>query len=428
LRAWIRHYSNKPGWWIVPGLINAHTHMTLPSVNQVKTSDFGLVLEQISHNFEDAIAWGVTTVRDMGSMPKILAKNRLALDKEKLLGPHLISSIGFLSVPGGYPEDLEKISWLTKSIIGQPTMRASTPEQARDCVKQYHDLGADFIKIAFDDRSLTYGHGKINVLTDAQMEAIKDEASRLGMPVAAHHMYSNGLDRGLRFGVDSMEHLVSDMDLTEEQIRKIIDTKMPFVPTVMAGINLAYKSEGDPYNNDPYLNETLMWKQKFLIPDIPNHALPKIHRMCLDTISFYEKGLYKQPNAKAEHSSFNPVLFTRAIVIGARNAKRLIREGVVFGAGNDSGIPLSFPGMIHLEMRLLKHLGMTDSQALRAATLVNARICKLEKHCGSIEKGKRADLVLLSGNPLEDIRNVAKVAAVFKEGKLVSKAADFSLI
>ena len=81
--------------------------------------------------------------------------------------------------------------------------------------------------------------------------------------------------------------------------------------------------------------------------------------------------------------------------------------------------------MFQHEMYLLTQNGMTNAQVLKAATKVNAKICGLDSVCGIIDPGKSADLVLLAGNPLEEIGNVGKVQAVFKQGELLSKKDDF---
>lgn len=123
----------------------------------------------------------------------------------------------------------------------------------------------------------------------------------------------------------------------------------------------------------------------------------------------------------------NPAIFTRAVVVGAQNLRRLIGAGAVLGAGNDSGVPLTFPGMLHYELLMLTRAGMSNADALRAATTVNAALCRIENVAGAVEPGKRADLALLAGNPLVDIRNAGKVRAVFKAGRLAGKAEDFEL-
>lgn len=409
---------------MIPGLINAHCHLTMFSTSNVSILDAAAVRKQMLRNYEDSIAWGITTARDMGSAPKILLRDREAIEREERIGPRIISSLGFVTVRGGYPEFLDKLPKVAGMVVGYPALYASNVQEAKDHVKRYRDQGADFVKIAFDHRSLMYGRQNLNTLTDAQVEAIKNEAAKNSMPVAAHHLYSQGLDRGLRFGIDAMEHIIIDADLNERQIAKIVDSKVSITPTLTSRTNLAYTSSGDPFDQDPLLQRTLKWKEEILFPEIALHSVPTIEKRCAELIEYYKNERYKLPE-NAGKLSFNPRVFTQGVVIGQQNLKKLIGAGAVIGVGNDAGVPFTFPGMLQHEMYLLTVNGMTNAQALKAATKVNARICGLESFCGTIEPGKFADLVLLAGNPLEDIGNAGKVQAVFKQGCLVSKADGF---
>lgn len=413
------------GAYLIPGLINAHCHITSPSVTSAKTSEMGMLREQITKNYEGAICWGVTTVRDMGSMPKIMQKDRAAIERGDLLGPHILTPLSFLTLPNGYPDFMGELSFMARMMVGRPYLRAKDPAEAREFIRMLHDQGADFIKIAFDDRSFVYGRGKLDVLSDAQVEAIRDETSRLGMRLAAHHLYSEGLDRGLKYGIDTMEHVVGDVALTDEQLKKILDQKKPFVPTAMVGIAMSFRSEGDPNNDDPMLAEALKWRDEVQLMEMPKHCTVDVCERNMDIYKYYETEQYALEKYK-DTLSFDPKAATRGLLGALPNLKRMIQEGVVLGVGNDSGVPLLYPGMVHLEMEALNRLGMPPAQALRAATLVNAGICGIEDRCGSIDKGKRADLVLLGADPLVDVRNTAKVKAVFKEGMLVSRSEDFA--
>lgn len=412
--------------YLIPGLINAHCHITSPSVLKAGFGDLGTLREQIVLNYENAIGWGVTTVRDMGSMPKIMLKDREAINRSDLTGPHILTPLSFLGVPNGYPDFGGRVTPLAKLLIGNPYLRGATPAESIDLVKQIADQGGDFIKIAFDDRSLLYGRDRLEVLSDKQVEAIKNQASKLGMPVAAHHLFSNGLDRGLQFGIDSMEHVMGDKSITDAQIQKILDTNTPIVPTLTVGTNMSFKTTGDPYNEDPLLNELLQWRQDEVMPELPLHCSPEIMEMTHEVIKYFENEEYALPKNK-KVLSYNPKVATRGVVEGAKNLTRLIKAGVSLGVGNDSGVPLIFPGMIHNEMELLCRFGMSPKQALRAATFTNAEILKIDDSAGAIEKGKRADIVLLADNPLDDVKNVRKVLAVFKDGALVSKKPEFSI-
>jgi imidazolonepropionase-like amidohydrolase len=386
--------------------------------------DGGPVLRQVFRNYEDSITWGVTTVRDLGGAPKFLKRHRVAIDQRVLAGPHILSSIGFLAVPGGYPDFLAGFPKIAQAAVGAPVLYATSPEQARDHVKRYYDEGADVIKIAFDHKSIGIHHNALNVLSDAQIEAIKDEAGLKGLPVAAHHQYTEGFETGLRHNIDSMEHVVTVSKLSDQQILRAADSKIPFIPTLTSRLNLAFKSENDAYSSDPGLNKRLQFRKEKMFPDIPNHCSRRIATLCERYIEHYQTGQYVDPKFK-RGMALDPSFFTRGMVLGTQNLSRMIEAGVVIGVGNDSGVPLTFPGMLHFEMELLVGAGMTPAQVLRAATAVNAKICNVSKQCGTIEKGKRADLVLLEKNPIEDIANVAKVRAVFKNGRIVSKVPTF---
>lgn len=100
----------------------------------------------------------------------------------------------------------------------------------------------------------------------------------------------------------------------------------------------------------------------------------------------------------------------------------LIEEGVSIMAGTDSDNPYAFPGFsLHDEIALYVELGMTPTEALRSATVMPAKFLHLDDSTGTIEPGKFADLVILDGNPLDDIRNTSKIYCVIANGKVYDK-------
>ncbi len=117
--------------------------------------------------------------------------------------------------------------------------------------------------------------------------------------------------------------------------------------------------------------------------------------------------------------TLDPAIFTEALVKGAENLRLLYRAGALIGCGNDGGIPQSSPAMVALELHLLREAGMAPIDALRTATINNARILGMEEELGSLQPGKLADVVLVAGDPLQDLLHLLSPAAVFKEGKLV---------
>jgi imidazolonepropionase-like amidohydrolase len=101
----------------------------------------------------------------------------------------------------------------------------------------------------------------------------------------------------------------------------------------------------------------------------------------------------------------------------------MARSGVKILAGTDTPNPYAFPGFgIHDELALLAKCGLTPWQALQAATINPVRYFGWEQKMGTVEVGKVADLVLLDANPLEDIHNTTKIAAVFVRGRYLDRA------
>lgn len=414
------------GCYLIPGLIDAHCHLNMISTTNFRVADFAVVRRQMFRNYEDCIAWGITTARDLGCAPTILPKDRASIERGAILGPHILTSLAFVSAPGGYPDYVAETSSVALMALGYPVRFADTPEKARAQVRELHEAGADVIKIALDHQSVMYGCGALRELSDAQLAAIKDEAAKRSLPVAAHHLFARGLERGLQFGIDTMEHVPTDVEISDELLRRVVDTRTPLTPTLTSRINLSFPSEGDPFAEEPELQNALCWRRDCLTPEIGVHAEAEIEAKCAELRRYYQEGRYAQPEG-GDRLSFNPAMFTRGVVLGTRNLRRLIAAGAVIGAGNDGGVPFTFPGMLHHELFLLTQAGMSNHQALRAATLVNARMLRIENKAGSIEKGKRADLVLLADNPLEDIRHTAKVRAVFKQGRPVAGDEAMSL-
>jgi imidazolonepropionase-like amidohydrolase len=100
--------------------------------------------------------------------------------------------------------------------------------------------------------------------------------------------------------------------------------------------------------------------------------------------------------------------------------KRMLDAGVPIGAGTDTPIALAIPGYsLHRELEMLVRAGLTPLQAIEAATVRPAQFLGIEDQMGTIEVGKRADLVLLSQNPLDDIRNTRRIDRVISKGKVI---------
>jgi imidazolonepropionase-like amidohydrolase len=406
------------GMCVIPGLINGHCHMLLTSVLDFRPEVLAAMSRQIERNFEECITHGVTTVRDAGTMPYFMRGFIDRVEGGELMGPRVYSAGSAINVPGGYPDYIPQLPEVLTKKWGQPVNYVRTTQEARDAVKSNLEEGSSFIKLAFDDYSLLVGQKPIPVLDDEQLSAIVEEAHDQGVKVTAHHRFRRAFVRGTEFGLDGLEHLPGDEVLDDSEVEAFVAGGLYLFPTVQVGWALSGYSNDDPYLDNPDVQRSLASRMEAVRTIYPSLCEPPIYRALLR----YE-AKYRDPSCtERRHAMYtlDPRIFTKAIVVGMENLNKLYHAGALLGCGNDGGTPQNIPGILGLEMILLDiGTDMTPIDILRSATINNARILGVEEKLGSVEKGKLADLVLLAGNPLQNMETVLHPQAVFKEGKLV---------
>jgi imidazolonepropionase-like amidohydrolase len=224
------------------------------------------------------------------------------------------------------------------------------------------------------------------------VEAICAEAHRLGMTVTGHVPVAMTLEQAVTAGMDQIAHL---------PIRG--EASSPDVATTIAFLK-AHGTVMDP---------TQSWGE------LLGHAAGT-------PIAAFQPGIAKVP-APLERlftntgaADIDAAEARRRVARGLRIVKALRDTGVAVVAGTDEGVP---GHSLHREIELYVEAGFTPLQALQAATIVPARVMKLDRELGTIEPGKRADLAILEGNPLEDIHNVRRVRWTVADGRMYDAAA-----
>ena len=355
---------------VLPGLVDCHDHLAFHGYELVRR--WGLDEPQSTHHLRTArvasqiLAAGYTAVRDAGGLD---AGFRLAIHEGLITGPRLVLSLGIISPIGGIGDRISP-SGHGAPFLNDPSLPPSVAnglEGVRTTVRTMARAGADVIKCATTGgASSRAGHGpKDRAFNADEMRALVDEAHALGRRVMCHAVGGPGLRLAIEAGVDSIEH-------------------------------------GCYLDEDPELIPMMAERGIFLVP----------------TLTVYE---YHRESA-------TPHVRERARALRAHHlesVQRALTAGVKVVAGTDAG------GHGHpnnaLELEHLVAAGMSPMQALQAATSRAAECLALEQEIGTIEKGKWADLVVVDGDPLRDVRilqNPGRIKQVWKGGVPVTHHED----
>lgn len=351
------------GRWVIPGLWDMHVHAAWDTT---ATPDM----------FADFIAWGVVGIRDMGGTPEALAAAREYLAANRHAGPELIAAG---QVIDGAPPLQAMIA-----------MSAADAQEGAQAVARLDALGADFIKI-------------YTLLPRDAALGVFDEARRRGLTVAGHLPPALGLTEALRLGMASIEHMA-------------VETGGLCDVTDAAACMRVFDQINDA---GTHLVPTLVVRQRHAAPLDPG-ALERarIGAMPAALAADWQASLARRRQERpAPHDRDRALQFERE----RRLTTIAIEAGAAILVGTDTGDFLVPPGSsLHEELELLVAAGMSEQAALFAATRRAADFLGLDDR-GRIATGAIADLVVLDGNPLDDIRNTRRIAAVILRGELITQ-------
>jgi imidazolonepropionase-like amidohydrolase len=344
--------------WVIPGLMDAHTHVTLTKVPG-KAPFEAAYLQQSSafralrglRNAQDLLRAGFTTLREVGNEANYACADvRKAINQGWFDGPTMQCAGKIIGPFGGQsgsysPEQGPFWRW--------EYLDADTPDEIRKAIHQDIYYGADVIKLAADNSAYFYSENDIR--------SAVQEAHAAGRPVAVHVYGGPAADNVIRGGADSVEH---GFALTDDQLKLMKERGTFLVGTDFPEAHVAMLSPSNDVLKDP-------------------------HRLAADIID----------------------RLRRANKIGVK---------IAFGSDTVTDMPNRTRADMMLDyLAVFRTAGVTPSQMLRYLTTGPAELLRLDKQRGAIAPGLAADIIAMPANPLDDTEALRKVDFVMKDGKIV---------
>jgi imidazolonepropionase-like amidohydrolase len=346
--------------YLVPGLWDVHTHIGkgIPD-SEARDETTAERTIRAGNNCRRALNLGITSLRAVGEKDFIDVAWKEAFASGGYVGPNLYTCGWFITTTAGH---------FLKSGCA---IEVDGPTEYIRTIREQIKNGVDFIKLNLTGGVMGPKWDKMpnTFPLEDELKAAFDICEQRGYKVVAHAGGVDGIKKAISMGAHTLEH---GYQFDDEAIDMLSKSQTYYVPT----LSLTHMNRGEEFADSEF---QLKWMKAHPIDE-----------------SYKERAI-------------------EAAVMHASGFKKAIEAGVKVACGSDFDLP--YGALFETEM--LVKCGMTEHQALTAATLTSAKVCLAEEKNGTLEPGKKADFVILNSNPLENISNLQDVYMVVKDGNIV---------
>lgn len=354
---------NLDGSYLMPGLINAHGHVGVAhGLRAGPPASSEESLDNVLSQLQLYARYGVTTVVSLGDEPAEA-----------------------FEVRDNHSSEDEAIARL---FLAGKVLSADTPEEADSLTLVHLQRNPDWLKIRVDD-----GLGAREKLPEEVYARMIETGRDHGVPLAAHIVTLEDAKSVIRNDAEIIGHSIRDKAVDQELIDLMLENNICITPTLTRELStFVYASEPD-FFEDP-----------FFLKYADSESVKQL----------------KREEVQQQFTGREADYYREALPVAKENLLRLYEAGVPVAMGTDSGPPGRFQGYFeHLELQMMEEAGMPLKEILVSSTSLAAECMNIDEITGTIEKGKKADFLVLEVSPLESLDNLRKIRAVYIGGRPV---------